>query len=132
MVVAKSTAGSAEIMDLSRTGMAIEAQQSCPVGEVHGFLLSNRSHQLEVDGRIQWCRSSSLSGAAIEASGQVFQIGVAFTTLHTEEPQGIFAGLKTDGDQSGLDFFVEPERPVEPGSTKPLITIVTPRDGSTV
>lgn len=132
MVMASSTSGKAEIMDLSRTGMAIEAQQSFPVGDIHGFLISNRTHQLEVDGRIQWCRAQSASGATSGSRVQIFQIGVAFTKIHTANPEGIFAGLRTDGDKAGSEFFVEPERPVEPGKTKPLVTIVTPRDGSTV
>ena len=119
-------------MDLSRTGMAIEAQQSFPVGEAHGFFLSNRTHQLEVDGRVQWCRAKSVPDESTGLSAQTYQIGVSFTKIHTVEPQGIFAGLRTDGDQALSEFFVEPERPVQPGSTKPLVTIVTPRDGSTV
>jgi hypothetical protein len=132
MVVARSENGAAEIMDLSRTGMAIETPQSIPVGAVQKFQISNRTHQLEVDGRVQWCKTKSISGSTTEESDTLFQVGVAFTKLHTEKPEGIFAGLRADSARSEEEFFVEPERQVETGNNKPLVTIVTPRNGSTV
>ena len=53
----------AAVLDLSRSGMRIEAPQLLPVGKALDFELSDRSHRLEVSGRVRWSQRSA--GSAV-------------------------------------------------------------------
>ena len=119
--LARTDAFEAPVIDLSRTGMRIGPPRRLDVGEDLEFEVTDNNHQLEVAGRVQWSHR-----AAGSDDGRAYSSGVRFVRILSTDLKGVWARLVAESGETGLPVGHRPET----ASRVPLLTIITPEDGT--
>ena len=113
----------APVVDLSRSGMRIQPPTELGVGSALDFSVSDRNHQLEVAGRVQWSRP--LDGSQSRATHSA---GVKFVRILSHDAKGVWARLIAESGETGLPVGHRPS--TSAGTRVPLLKILSPEDGT--
>jgi hypothetical protein len=83
-----------KVLNLSLTGMAVEATQQLKLGRMHAVRLGQGDASIELDATVRWCR---LVGTRKGTNGEtvtVYLAGLTFDGIVTEKAQGVMEFLK--------------------------------------
>lgn len=90
-----------QVVNLSRTGLAMESTTGLTIGSLHGFRITSAAATVRVEAEVRWCR---LCRTVRRQAGEVlpiFRTGVTFTRAPTFPAR---PGLRSSGEW--LDLLI--------------------------
>ena len=83
-----------KVLNLSLTGMAVEATQQLKQGRVHSVRLGQGESAINVDATVRWCRLVGTRKAANGEPTTVYLAGLTFDGMVTEKAEVVMEFLK--------------------------------------
>ncbi len=83
-----------KVLNMSLTGLAIEAQLSLPIGGRHVLTLRHEADMIQVEAEVQWCRPAQPELTLLGEVPSRWEIGLDFSRALDEQAQELLGFLQ--------------------------------------